>query len=157
MTISFIRTIIAMIPATLLAIPLYAFSLFQMGFSLMLFFSSLLITGWILGIFIIAAIIRFGVSAESLAWGAIFTLAPLSAIYYPVETLPEWIRWLSLSFPQTYVFEGMRDILFNNNFNIDYYIKSLFLNAVYAVMAVFVFLFAFEGARKRGGLINTGE
>ena len=90
-------------------------------------------------------------------WDAIFTLAPLSAIYYPVETLPEWIRWLSLSFPQTYVFEGMRDILFNNNFNVDYYIKSLLLNAVYAVMAVFVFLFAFEGARKRGGLINTGE
>ena len=76
MTISFIRTIIAIIPAALLAIPLYSFSLFQMGISLMLFFSSLLMTGWILGIFIIAAIIRFGVSAESLAWGAIFALAP---------------------------------------------------------------------------------
>ncbi len=31
MTISFIRTIIAIIPAALLAIPLYSFSLFQMG------------------------------------------------------------------------------------------------------------------------------
>ena len=157
MTISFIRTIIAMLPAALLAIPLYAFSLFQMGFSLMLFFSSLLITGWILGIFIIAAIIRFGVSAESLAWGAIFTLAPLSAVYYPVETLPEWIRWLSLSFPQTYVFEGMRDVLFNNNFNLNYFLKSLALNGVYAFIAIIVFLVSFEGARKRGGLINTGE
>jgi ABC-2 type transport system permease protein len=157
MTISLIRTVIAIIPAALLAIPLYSFSLFQMGFSLMLFFSSLLITGWILGIFIIAAIIRFGVSAESLAWGAIFTLAPLSAIYYPIETLPEWIRWLSLSFPQTYVFEGMREILFNNNFNTVYFIKSLILNLVYALLAIVVFLVSFEGARKRGGLINTGE
>jgi ABC-2 type transport system permease protein len=157
MTISFIRTIIAIIPAALLAIPLYSFSLFQMGLSLMLFFTSLLMTGWILGIFIIAAIIRFGVSAESLAWGAIFTLAPLSAVYYPVETLPEWIRWLSLSFPQTYVFEGMREVLFNNNFNGNYYLKSLALNAIYAFIAVVVFLVSFEGARKRGGLINTGE
>jgi ABC-2 type transport system permease protein len=63
MTISFIRTTIAMIPAALLAIPLYSFSLFQMGLSLMFFFTSLLMTGWILGIFIIAAIIRFGVAA----------------------------------------------------------------------------------------------
>jgi len=157
MTISLIRTVIAIIPAALLAIPLYSFSLFQMGFSLMLFFSSLLITGWILGIFIIAAIIRFGVSVESLAWGAIFTLAPLSAIYYPIQTLPEWIRWLSLSFPQTYVFEGMREVLFNNNFNTVYFIKSLILNLVYALLAIVVFLVSFEGARKRGGLINTGE
>jgi len=157
MTISFIRTIIAIIPAALLAIPLYSFSLFQMGISLMLFFSSLLMTGWILGIFIIAAIIRFGVSAESLAWGAIFTLAPLSAVYYPVETLPEWIRWLSLSFPQTYVFEGMRDVLFNNNFNTNYFLKSIILNGLYAFIAIVVFLVSFEGARKRGGLINTGE
>jgi ABC-2 type transport system permease protein len=157
MTISFIRTIIAIIPAALLAIPLYSFSLFQMGISLMLFFSSLLMTGWILGIFIIAAIIRFGVSAESLAWGAIFTLAPLSAVYYPVEILPEWIRWLSLSFPQTYVFEGMREVLFNNNFNTNYFLKSIILNGVYAFIAIVVFLVSFEGARKRGGLINTGE
>jgi len=157
MTISFIRTTIAMIPAALLAIPLYSFSLFQMGLSLMFFFTSLLMTGWILGIFIIAAIIRFGVAAESLAWGAIFTLAPLSAVYYPVETLPEWIRWLSLSFPQTYVFEGMREVLFSNNFNSNYFIKSIILNIIYAIIAVIVFLLSFEGARKRGGLINTGE
>jgi ABC-2 type transport system permease protein len=84
-------------------------------------------------------------------------LAPLSAVYYPVETLPEWIRWLSLSFPQTYVFEGMRDVLFNNNFNLDYFLKSVALNGVYAFIAIIVFLVSFEGARKRGGLINTGE
>ena len=157
MTISFIRTFIALIPAALLAIPLYSFSIFQMGLSLMFFFVSLLITGWILGIFIIAAIIRFGVSAESLAWGAIFTLAPLSAVYYPVETLPEWIRWLSLSFPQTYVFEGMREVLFHDIFRFDYFLKSITLNIIYALIAVVVFLVSFEGARKRGGLINTGE
>ena len=157
MTISFIRTFIAIIPAALLAIPLYSFSIFQMGLSLMFFFVSLLITGWILGIFIIAAIIRFGVSAESLAWGAIFTLAPLSAVYYPVQTLPEWIRWLSLSFPQTYVFEGMREVLFHDIFRYDYFLKSIILNIIYALIAVVVFLVSFEGARKRGGLINTGE
>ena len=51
----------------------------------------------------------------------------------------------------------MREVLFNNNFNTNYYLKSLALNAIYAFIAVVVFLVSFEGARKRGGLINTGE
>ncbi len=77
MTISLIRTVIAMIPAILLAIPLYAYNLFELGFILIFFFANLLISGWILGIFVIAGILRFGVSAESLAWLGIFILAPL--------------------------------------------------------------------------------
>ena len=51
----------------------------------------------------------------------------------------------------------MREVLFNNNFNTVYFIKSLILNLVYAILAIVVFLVSFEGARKRGGLINTGE
>jgi ABC-2 type transport system permease protein len=156
-TISFIRTFIALVPAVLLAIPFYSFSIFQMGISLMFFFASLLMTGWILGIFIISAIIRFGVSAESLAWGAIFALAPISAVYYPVTTLPIWLRGISLCLPQTYVFEGMREVLFTNQINIEYFIKSVGLNIFYGIIAVIIFLISFDGARRRGGLINTGE
>ncbi|MEY4371148.1 MAG: hypothetical protein RIQ48_868, partial [Pseudomonadota bacterium] len=66
-------------------------------------------------------------------------------------------RWLSLSFPQTYVFEGMREVLFHDIFRYDYFLKSIILNIIYALIAVVVFLVSFEGARKRGGLINTGE
>jgi hypothetical protein len=51
----------------------------------------------------------------------------------------------------------MRDVLFNNNFNLNYFLKSVALNGVYAFIAIIVFLVSFEGARKRGGLINTGE
>ena len=54
-------------------------------------------------------------------------------------------------------FEGMREVLFNNNFNTNYFLKSIILNGVYAFIAIVVFLVSFEGARKRGGLINTGE
>ena len=52
---------------------------------------------------------------------------------------------------------GMRDVLFNNNFNTNYFLKSIILNGLYAFIAIVVFLVSFEGARKRGGLINTGE
>jgi len=157
MTISLIRTVIAMIPAILLAIPLYAFNLFELGFILIFFFANLLISGWILGIFVIAGILRFGVSAESLAWLGIFILAPLSAIYYPVSVIPEWLRWLSLSLPQTYIFEGMREILFNSVIRSDYMLKAVIFNVIFMFIGIVIFLIAFEGARKRGALLNIGE
>jgi len=157
MTISLIRTVIAMIPAILLAIPLYAYNLFELGFILIFFFANLLISGWILGIFVIAGILRFGVSAESLAWLGIFILAPLSAIYYPVSVLPEWLRWISLMLPQTYIFEGMREVLFNSVMRPDYMIKAVLYNVVFMLVGIIIFLLAFEGARKRGALLNIGE
>ena len=157
MLISLIRTTIAIIPASLLAIPLYAFSIYEMGFILIVFFASLMFSGWIMGLFIVAGIMRFGVSAESLAWLIIFILAPLSAIYYPVETLPIWVQWISLALPQTYIFEGMREVLFHSSIHYDFLLKSFLLNITYSLFGTIVFLKSFAGARKRGALINVGE
>ncbi len=136
---------------------LYAYNLFDLGFILIFFFANLLISGWILGIFVIAGILRFGVSAESLAWLGIFILAPLSAIYYPVSVLPDWLRWISLLLPQTYIFEGMREVLFNSVMRPDYMIKAVVYNVVFMLVGIIIFLLAFEGARKRGALLNIGE
>src|SRR3546814_2430904 len=48
-SISLIRTLIGITPAFLLAIPLYHFSIFDLGLPLLVFFVNLLITGWALG------------------------------------------------------------------------------------------------------------
>ena len=39
-------------------------------------------------------------------------IAPVSVVYYPVTVLPLWLRACGLALPSTYVFEGMRAILF---------------------------------------------
>ena len=51
----------------------------------------------------------------------------------------------------------MREVLFTNQINIEYFIKSVGLNIFYGIIAVIIFLISFDGARRRGGLINTGE
>ncbi len=157
MLASFIRTIISIIPAAFLAIPLYAFSIYDMGFVLIAFFSCLLISGWVLGLYIISGIIKFGVAAESLAWLVIFVLAPISAVYYPVETLPTWLQKISLALPQTHIFEGMRLVLFENRIDLEMLLYSFMLNILYFAIGLLIFLKAFQGARKRGSLINVGE
>ena len=157
MTMSFLRTLIGVIPAALLAIPLYHYSVFDLGLPLVAFFANLLLMGWAIGLCVSALILRFGLGAESLAWLAIFLMAPISAIYYPVSVLPGWLQWVAWALPSAHVFEGMRAILFDETVRTDLMRNALALNALYIGLGVAAFLYSVHVARKRGLLLQMGE
>ena len=69
----------------LLSLPLFGVSVFALGLPLAAFFANLLIFGWSIGLIVSALVLRLGLGAESLAWVAIFALAPLSGVYYPIH------------------------------------------------------------------------
>src|SRR5579883_2994261 len=81
---SLIRVLIGVVPAALLAIVLYHYSIFTLGLPLVAFFVLLLAMGWGIGFIIGAFLLRYGLGAENMAWAAVFLLAPAAAIYYPV-------------------------------------------------------------------------
>jgi ABC-2 type transport system permease protein len=157
LAMSVIRVTIGIVPAALLAIPLYHYSIFAMGLPLVGFLVVLMAMGWGLGLAICGGILRHGMGAESLAWTVIFALAPLSCIYYPVTTLPDWLRPIAWVLPSTYVFEGMRAVLFGGNFRTDYFLGALGLDLVYLALGATVFFIAFRDARRRGALLQMGE
>jgi len=157
MAMSFIRTLIGVIPAALLAIPLYHYSVFGLGLPLIGFFANLLMMGWAIGLCVSALILRFGLGAESLAWLAIFLMAPISAIYYPVSVLPGWLQTVAWALPSAHVFEGMRAIMFEQTVRTDLMLHALALNALYIALGVAVFLYTVHVARKRGLLLQMGE
>jgi len=157
MTISLIRTLFGFIPASILAVVLYQYSIFEMGLPLVAFFLNLIIMGWALGLMIIAAILRLGLGAESLAWVAVFILAPLSAVYYPVDSLPTWLHPISLALPSTHVFEGMRAAMFDQVFATDHFFKAVAWNVLYMLIGMLTFLRAHYMVRVRGGVLNQGE
>ncbi|MFC4351961.1 ABC transporter permease [Fodinicurvata halophila] len=154
---SLIRTLIGVVPAALLAIVFYEVSVFALGLPLLAFFSCLLVMGWSIGMMVSALILRVGQGAESVAWLAIFLIAPISAIYYPVDVLPPALQVLAWSLPTAPVFEGMRAILLDDTFRTDLLIHALVLNAVYLALGMFLFLYAFHVARRRGLLLQVGE
>jgi ABC-2 type transport system permease protein len=155
--ISLIRTVIGVGTAVLLAIPLYRFSLFSLGLPLIAFFVNLLVLGWTLGIIISALVLRYGLGAESLAWVAIFALAPVSGIYYPVETLPSWVQPISYALPSSYVFEGMRAVMVDHHFTMNLLSHAIALNIIYLGLSVWLFLALFRRARRDGSLLHIGE
>lgn len=155
--ISVIRTLIGVGPAALLAIPLYGFSLFDLGLPLVAFFANLIVTGWALGLFVTALLLRVGLGGESVAWMAMFLIAPISAVYYPVSTLPDWLQVVAWSLPPAYVFEGMRAIMFDHVVRFDLLVQAAALNAVYMIGGGLAFLVSFRMARIRGSLHQAGE
>ncbi len=157
LTMSVIRAMIGIVPAALLAIPLYHYSIFAMGLPLLAFIVVLMAMGWALGLAICGGILRHGMGAEGLAWTVIFALAPLSCIYYPVTTLPLWLQPFAWALPSTYVFEGMRAVLFEEHFRTDYFLSAVALDLVYLAAGAVVFAIAFRDARRRGALMQMGE
>jgi ABC-2 type transport system permease protein len=155
--LSFLKTCIAVGAAAALAIALYAASVFDLGLALLAFFGNLLVTGWAVGLMVAALVLRYGLAAENLAWGVIFVIAPISAIYYPVSVLPGWLQNVSWCLPSSYVFEGMRGVLLENVFKWDLLFGAIALNAVYVAAGVAIFFAAFRGARLRGALLQMGE
>ncbi len=156
-SISIIRTLIGMIPAALLAIPFFGVSVFDMGFPLLVFFFNLVFTGWAISQVVTGILLRYGLGAESLAWVLPFMLAPVSCIYYPLSTLPEWLQVIAQFIPTSYVFEGMRALLLEGEWRGDFLQKAFMLNTLYFTMGSCSFLLAFRSARKHGLLIQTGE
>ena len=157
LVISLIRTTIGVGGAALLAMPLYGYSIFGLGLPLLAFFANLLVMGWAIGLLVSALVLRYGLGAESLAWVAIFAVAPVSGIYYPISVLPQWLQSVAWFLPSSHVFEGMRAVMFQHQFRADLLIQAGLLNVVYLGVAVTVFLYVFHVARRRGLLLHIGE
>ncbi|HXP06491.1 MAG TPA: ABC transporter permease [Stellaceae bacterium] len=157
LAMSVIRVMIGIVPAALLAIPLYHYSIFAMGLPLLAFVGALMAMGWALGLAICGLILRHGMGAESLAWTVIFALSPVSCVYYPVSILPVWLQPVAWSLPQTYVFEGMRTVLFEHVFRTDYFFAAIGLDLVYLAIGIAILFIAFRNARHRGALMQMGE
>jgi ABC-2 type transport system permease protein len=157
LAMSFVRVMIGVRPAALLAIPLYQYSIFTLGLPLIAFFVNLIVMGWALGLMICALILRQGQGAESMAWLLVFVLAPVSGIYYPVSVLPDWLQHAAWALPSAHVFEGMRALMFQHVFRWDHLAAAIALNVVYLVLGAVLFLVSFRSARHRGALLQMGE
>ena len=59
--------------------------------------------------------------------------------------------------PLVYVFEEARRILIDQTVNIENIYLAFLLNFIYLMVAIGLFYYSFNEARKKGTLINIGE
>ena len=152
-----VRTLIGLVPAVLIAIPLFGVSVFKLGLPLLFLLIALYLFGITLGLLVSSGLLRFGPSFENVAWASLFFLAPLGCIYYPIEILPNLLQIVAKGLPLVHIFEEMRNILMTETVNYFNILKSILISILYFIFGVIIFYFSYSGAKNRGTLINMGE
>ena len=151
------RTLIGLVPASIIAIPLFGVSIFKLGIPLIFLLVTLYIFGVTLGLLVTAGLIRFGPSFENIAWASLFFLAPLGCIYYPIEILPYWLQIVAKLLPLVHIFEEVRNILIYDIISYYEILKATLISFIYFILGIIIFYWSYNGAKDRGTLINMGE
>lgn len=157
MIVSVMRLAIAVVPVLVLAYLFFGFNILSLGAGFAIFFASLILTSWALGLVGTGVVLRYGLGAESFIWLAVFVLLPVACVYYPVTTLPRWLRPVALALPPTHVFEGLRAVMIDHVLRWDLVIKALLLNVLWLAAGYGFFQRLLRGARLNGGLLRLGE
>ena len=152
-----LKTLLITLLLTAIALTLYHFNLIgSLGLYLVPLGFNLLLFGWAVGIFTAALIVRWGHAAEALIWGIPFFIQPISAVFYPLDTLPGWLQAIAKALPSTYVFEGMRAATVTKQMPMNYFLIALGLNGVYFILGGLFFQQMYVSSRKSGRLGRLG-
>jgi ABC-2 type transport system permease protein len=148
-----LRTLLGLIPVSLMAWAFFGYSVYALGLPLIAFFAILQMFSWSIGLAMSGMIMRVGQSAESSA--AVFILMPVSSVYYPVSVLPHWRR-SSVVLPTAYVFEGIRHHS-RETVRWDMLGIAFGLAVAYLIVGFQIFQWFFRSSRRAGTLLGQGE
>jgi len=143
-------SVLGLLTMVVLAATAFGLSFFAYGAMLVPFLLVLFLFGIALGIFASALVLRFGPASEWIVWPVPAFLSPFAAIFYPVSTLPHWMRMVSYLLPPSYVFEGMRAIVSGGA----YRGTSLLLSAILAVLYILLASWFFTRVHRHA--VRTG-
>jgi ABC-2 type transport system permease protein len=147
---SVLTSSIGLIVMLVLAIVVFGLSFFAYGLALIPFLLVLFLSGIALGVFAVAAVLRYGPAAEWFVWPIPAVLSPFAAVFYPLATLPPWMQYVSRLLPPSYVFESMRTILAGGPVWWPGLLWSIALAIVYILLAGWFFTRIYRHAVRTG-------
>jgi len=152
--LAFVRILMVGVLMSILGLVFYKFNIFIFGFYLIPFMLNLLVFGSAVGLFTTALILRYGTSAQVLAFGLLFLVQPFSAVFYPVSVLPEIVQWIAYLLPPTYVFEGMRAVIETGVLPSGLLVGAIISNIIYFVLLCWYFYASFAAVKVKGKLLK---
>jgi len=150
-----IKIIITCAILFIITLGLYHYNIFSIGISLIPYLFNLFLFGMVIALFINGVIVRYGTSAQVLAFGLIFIIQPICAVFYPVSALPTFIHPLSYAIPVTHVFESMRATIAGAPFDWQSFFVTTILNVIYFILAWLFFKKMFANVKKKGLLLKV--
>jgi ABC-2 type transport system permease protein len=134
----------------LLATTVFRLSLLAYGAPLVAFLVVLFAFGVALGIVACALVLRLGPAAEWFVWPIPALVSPLAGVFYPIATLPSWLRPVAAVLPPSYVFENLRRIVGGSGASPGELLLSAGLAALYIAFAAWIFTRVYRHAVRTG-------
>lgn len=108
---SIVTSAVGLVVMIILATSVFGLSLLPCGIALLPFLLVLFLFGIALGVFAVGLVLRLGPASEWLIWPIPALLSPFAGVFYPLSTLPAWMRAAGRLLPPSYVFEGLRQVV----------------------------------------------
>jgi ABC-2 type transport system permease protein len=143
-------SIIGLFAMLVLATLVFGLSFVSLGLVLIPFVLVLFLFGVALGITASAMVLRLGPASEWLVWPLPALLSPFVGVYYPLSTLPAWMRYVGYVLPPSYVFEGMRALVNGAPFSATALASGASLAIVQLLLAGYFFARVFRYTVRSG-------
>jgi len=148
------KAMVGLFVEALIAWLFYHYDIFPALPTLFPFILNLALFALTMGIVVTGLIFRYTTKFQAMAWSFAGILMPLSCVFYPLSSLPSFLRPIASILPTTHSFEGMREAIERGGFSALHFKWGLGLNVVYFVFAIVFFRWMFESARSRGLLVK---
>jgi ABC-2 type transport system permease protein len=149
-----VKALIGLIVESVIALLFYHYNIFPAMPKLIPFILNLTLFALTMGVVVTGLVFRFTTKLQAMAWSFAGILMPLSCVFYPLSSLPAFLRPMASILPTTQSFEGMRQAIGNGGFSASHFQWGLGLNVVYFIFAIMFFRWMFESARSHGLLVK---
>jgi ABC-2 type transport system permease protein len=141
---------VGLIVMLILATLVFKLSFFIYGVLLLPYLLLLFLFGIALGVIGCGIVLRLGPASEWLIWPIPALISPLAGVFYPLSTLPTWMRFLSRLLPPSYIFESMRSIVLKGSSSPLMLLWSGALDLVFLLLASWFFGHIYRHAVRTG-------
>jgi ABC-2 type transport system permease protein len=133
-----------------LATAVFGLSFFMYGVLLIPYLLLLFLFGIALGVIACGIVLRLGPASEWLIWPIPALISPLVGVFYPLSTLPAWMRPVSHLLPPSYVFESMRGIVLHRSGSPSALLWGALLDVAFLLVASWFFSAIYRHALRTG-------
>lgn len=150
MLVGAINTIIVVAFGAFLAYVMYGVNVFAIGWLIVPLFFLLLQSGWVIGFFAAGCVMYGGLKVHKIVWVLGWCFAPFSALFYALNTLPNWAYSVAKAVPMSYLFEGLRLYAHSGIFPTYHLSIAFLLNCVYGSLTLYFLVNMFHKSKVKG-------
>lgn len=151
-----IKSIMLLSTSLVLAKLVFHLNVLSIGiFPLLFMYLNMVIFATAVGLVLLGLIFMRGTRIQALAWGSIYIIQPLCAVFFPVSVLPGFLQPLSYIFPITYFFEWVRAIHGGADYSTIKVMGAFVYNILFLILCGFIFSRQLATSKRTGQLVRN--